>query len=235
MLPLPDMVNVDDRVAASAAASVPLMVVADPDADMVTGPPPTVSVPVVVANKLCAFATVPDKTALFPDMVSVDDSVAASAAVRVPLMVVAVPVAERVTAPPPMVTVPVVVENKFCASVVVPDKMLPSPDMVNVDDRVAASAVVRVPLMVVAVPVAERVTGPPPTVSVPVVVANKLWAFATVPDNTALFPDMVKVDDSVAASTAESVPLMVVAVPVAERVTAPPPMVTVPVVVENKF
>ena len=113
MLPLPDMVNVDDRLAASAAERVPLMVVADPDADMVTGPPPTVSVPVVVANRLCALATVPDKTAPFPVMVNVDEREAASAAVRVPLMVVADPDADMVTAPPPMVSVPVVVENKF--------------------------------------------------------------------------------------------------------------------------
>ena len=132
-----------------------------PEAVNVMGPAPMVRVPVVVANKLWALATVPDTIALLPDMVSVpvvviapeasvedsvaapetarvSDSVAAWVTVIVPSTVVAVPAAPKLMAPPPIVKVLVVVANKFWAVLVALDTISPLPVMVKVEDSVAA-------------------------------------------------------------------------------------------------
>ena len=163
----PETVRVSESVADCDTVSVPLTVVAFPEAVNVMGPAPMVRAPVVVANKFWAFATVPDSMLPFPDMVSV------------PVVVIA-PEAS--------------VEDSVAA-----------PETARVSDSVADCDTVSVPSTVVADPDAPRLMGPPPTVTVPAVVANKFWSFAVVPDTILLFPVMVKVEDSVAAPETVSV------------------------------
>ena len=244
------IVTLASKLASSSTFRVPLILVSVPLALIVTGPPPSVVVPVVVAKIFIGFVNV---SALISSpftvrslvIVTSESKLASSSTFRVPLILVSVLVALIVTGPPPRVVVPVVVANIFIGFVIVSAFMscpfiVKSLVIVTLASKLASSSTFRVPLILVSVPVALIVTGPPPRVVVPVVVANIFIGFVIVSAFMSC-PFIVKslvivtLASKLASSSTFRVPLILVSVPLALIVTGPPPSVVVPVVVAKIF
>ena len=162
---MPVTPKVVSRVTASSTFKVPSMVVITPVEPIVTAPPPEARVVAPLESNV--------DTLVSPVTSKVESRVTASSTFKVPLTVVITPVEQIATTPPPEARVEAPVESNV--------DTLVSPVTSKVESRVTASSTFKVPLTVVAVPVALRSIAPPPRVTLPVEVAKMLLAFPVVP------------------------------------------------------